>query len=547
MNKKPYDLHKNVKLEKDKHLNSKEATIRIIIYYVFLGFAWILTSDYIVDFLFDDPEVYARVQSVKGILYVLITAVVFYAIIFHRIDQYVSSLVNLNQAYEDLDLSHENSLKLENQLYRLAYYDELTGLPNKILLHQQIDKLIKKVKDKSQFAFIYFDIDEFRHVNEILGHHTGDELIKMVSERLSKSLNQEVLIARMSGDEFVLVLEIQNLDEAKKRIYKIFDLLRGEYALNLNDYFITFSVGVAIYPEHGKDYISLLRHADVALSHAKSNRKDQIIIFDNEMIISIENQASLSNQLRGAIAHHEFSIHYQPVIKIETMEVSSVEALLRWTNRDGKNIPPLDFIPFSEKNGFIHDITEWVFNQTSKDFSGWNSKDDFSVSINLSPVVLSENIFIQRISEWVKRFKFQPKNVILEITETAVIDDLEKSINVLNQLKDLGFTIALDDFGTGYSSLTYLQKLPIDIVKIDRSFISSIFDHQADIFILKGMVDLAHHLEMEVVAEGIETKAQHDLMKKLSIDYGQGYYYSKPAKQSEIIEKFDQIKQEKEV
>ena len=189
---------------------------------------------------------------------------------------------------------------------------------------------------------------------------------------------------------------------------------------------------------HGSDYISLLRHADVALSHAKSNRKDQVVIFDMKMIDFIESQSQLSNQLRGAITNNEFSVHYQPVMDINSMEVSTVEALLRWTNREGKNIPPLDFIPFSEKNGFIHDITEWVFQQTSKDLKIWNQPDDFQVSINLSAVVLSENLFVERMAQWVKRFKVNPKNFILEITETAVIDDIEKSLSILNQLKNLG-------------------------------------------------------------------------------------------------------------
>lgn len=540
MDKRPYDLHKNVKHEKDYQLNSKEATIRIVIFYVFFGLAWILTSDYIVDFLFRNTNLYIIIQSIKGVLYVLITSVVFYLIIYHRIDQYVSSLTILKRAYDDLDQSHENSLKLENQLYKLAYYDELTGLPNKIQLQQHIKKLIDNSAKKTKFAFIYFDIDEFRHVNEIKGHYIGDQLIKQISQRLTQSLKKDDFIARMSGDEFVLIIENENIDECKQKIDNIFHLLRGSYTLGEDDHFVTFSVGVTFFPGHGDDYISLLRHADVALSHAKTNRKDQIVIFDMYMIKSIENQSQLSNQLRGAISNEEFSIHYQPVMNIQTMISSSVEALLRWQNKEGKNIPPMDFIPFSEKNGFIHDITQWVFHQVSKEFKNWHQENPFRVSINLSPVVLSDNLFVDRMSQWIKRFKFDPNHMILEITETAVIDDIEKSIKVLKKLKSLGFTIALDDFGTGYSSLTYLQRLPIDVIKIDRSFISSIFDNQADIFILKGMVDLAHHLEMKVVAEGIETKAQHDLMKKLNIDFAQGYYYSKPKVQQEIMEYYHQ-------
>lgn len=521
--------------QSNRQLNAKEATLRIIILYLFLGFTWILTSDYLLNFMFKDSGLYTMIQSIKGILYVIITGIVFYIIIYHRIYQYTDSLHQLNRAYQELDVSHQNSLKLEDNLYQLAYYDQLTGLPNKILLEKTIQKMINQNLDEQKFAMIYFDIDEFRHINETRGHIIGDMLIKQIARRLNDIVQEDAFIARMGGDEFVIILKHIIIQKLNARVMSVMDQLRGNYALGEDDHFVTLSAGVSVFPTHGQDYINLLRHADMALSQAKSNRKDQVVIYDDKMTDAVSQQSILTNQLRNAIQNNEFYLHYQPIVSLKQNQIKGVEALLRWKNPILGNIPPLEFIPLAEMNGFIHELTEWVFQQVGKDLAQWPNRETFRVSINLSTVVLTDQLFIKRLPSWLKRYKIDPKRIILEITETAFIHDLELGIGVVKKLSELGFLVALDDFGSGYSSLTYLQMLPINIVKIDRGFIMNITEDAQEVFVLKAMIDISHHMKLNVVAEGIETEVQDQLMKSFDVDFAQGYLYSRPTLIEDVL------------
>ena len=258
-----------------------------------------------------------------------------------------------------------------------------------------------------------------------------------------------------------------------------------------------------------------MRHSDAAMSIAKSKGRDQTVIFDDEMVTVIKQQTEILNQLRVAIENNEFQLFYQPLIELDTGKPIGAEALIRWVHPTKGFIPPLEFISLSEKNGFIKEITEWVFKQAVDDFPEWGRKRSFKISINLSATMLMNDKFISDLILWIEEHHIDCKKFNIEITETAIISDIQKSIHVLNALKRLGFTIALDDFGTGYSSLTYLQKLPIDTIKVDRSFISNIKEDTEEFYVLKYMIDLAHHLKLNVVAEGIETIEQADMVKKI--------------------------------
>jgi diguanylate cyclase (GGDEF)-like protein len=529
----------------NKHLNSTYAAIKIIFIYLIIGFTWIITSDLIIDFLFQDQETNQLAQTVKGIFYVAFTAIIFFYIIHRQMDNYVMTIKDLRKAYIELDEGHKKSLKLEGQLYDLAYYDPLTALPNRIMLEQTINDYIADKKDNGVIGIVYFDIDEFRNINEVKGHSIGDELIKSIGDQLSSHINKPNILSRISGDEFVMaIFDIVHLEEFLPSIENYFKYIRKSYVLDKDDFFITFSAGVALYPDHGTDYITLMRHADAAMSIAKAKGKDQIVIFDDEMVTLIKQQTELLNQLRQAIENKEFQLYYQPIIDLETGKSIGTEALIRWVHPTKGFIPPLEFISLSEKNGFIKDITEWVFIQAASQFPEWGKKRNFKVSINLSATMLMNDKFITELISWIEEHKIDCKKFNIEITETAIISDIQKSIHVLNALKRLGFTIALDDFGTGYSSLTYLQKLPIDTIKIDRSFISNIKEDTEEFFVLKYMIDLAHHLKLSVVAEGIETKEQADMVKKYEVDFAQGYYYCKPMPQERVIEYFKSSSQE---
>ena len=521
----------------EKHLNPTYAAVKIIMIYLIMGFSWILFSDWVIDVIFVDPEVNQIAETVKGIFYVAFTAIIFYYIIHRQMDMYILTILDLKKAYVELDEGHKKSLQLEDRLYDLAYYDPLTGLPNRIMLEQTINRYIAEKKENAIIGIVYFDIDEFRNINEVKGHSVGDELIKAIAHDLGTHIEKPNMLARMSGDEFVLaIFDITQLESFLPSIENYLNYIRKSYILQQDDFFITFSGGVALYPDHGSDYITLMRHADAAMSIAKSKGKDQIVIFDDEMVTVIKQQTELLNQLRQAIQNNEFQLYYQPIIELETGKTIATEALIRWVHPTKGFIPPLEFISLSEKNGFIKDITEWVFKEAADQFLAWGKKRNFKISINLSASMLMNDKFIGSLIRWIEDHHIDCKKFNIEITETAIIGDIQKSIHVLNALRRLGFTIALDDFGTGYSSLTYLQRLPIDTIKIDRSFISNIKEDTEEFYVLKYMIDLAHHLKLNVVAEGIETKEQADMIKKYNVDYAQGYYFCKPMPQTRVIE-----------
>ncbi len=534
------DQNNKPKLKESKGLNATSATTKIIVFYLVLGFSWILLSDFLITLIFTDADTLNLVQSAKGVFYVGFTAIIFYYIIHRKIDMYVMTISDLNTAYTELEQGHQKSLSLEGKLFDLAFYDPLTGLPNKTLLEETINNYIKNKKENGIIGFVYFDIDEFRNINEVKGHSVGDLLIQQVSKLLSEKIHKPNMLARMGGDEFVLALfDIDELEKFMPTIEDMFNHIRRSFILDEDDFFITYSAGVALYPDHGLDYITLLRHSDAAMSIAKSKGRDQIVIFDDEMVTLIKQQTEILNQLRQAIHNDEFTLHYQPIIRLKDNSIDGTEALIRWVHPVKGFIPPLEFISLSEKNGFIKDITEWVFKEAADQFKEWGSSNkNFKVSINLSAVMLMNDKFITNLIKWIQEHHIDCSKFNLEITETAIISDIQKSVHVLNSLKRLGFTIALDDFGTGYSSLTYLQKLPIDTIKIDRSFISNIKEDTEEFYVLKYMIDLAHHLKLTVVAEGIETLEQAEMVKKYNVDFAQGYYYCKPMPQNRVLEYF---------
>jgi diguanylate cyclase len=528
----------NNKSKSFKKISSIRTSTKIIGFYLVFGFSWILLTDKIINRIFTDQDVLNYVQSVKGIFYVLFTALVFYVIIQKQLSLYVLTILDLKNAYEELDFGHQRSVDLENKLFNLAYYDDLTGLPNKILLEQTINQYAIEHSNGGVIGFVYFDIDEFRNINEVKGHSVGDQLIKDVANNLKDAIKPPNMLARLGGDEFIMaIFDIDDIETFVPLVESYFEMIRKTYILDEDDFFITYSAGVALYPDHGTDYITLMRHADAAVSIAKSKGKDQIVIFDEEMVSMIKQQTEILNQLRQAIPNHEFSLHYQPIINLADDKLAGVEALIRWQHPVKGFIPPLEFISLSEKNGYIKEITEWVFKEAASQYDAWNMKGKrFKISINISAIMLMNDSFIPNLNKWVFESKIDCSKIVLEITETAIIGDIEKSIHVLKQIKKMGFNIALDDFGTGYSSLTYLQKLPIDTIKIDRTFISNIHPDTEEFHVLKYMIDLAHHLKLVVVAEGIENLEQYNMMKKYYVDFAQGYYFCKPMPQNRVLE-----------
>jgi len=538
MFKKENQVKKN-----QNQLNPDISSLKIILIYLTMGLLWIFTTDKILELFIPEEDMSNLFQTIKGVFYVLLTGGIFYLIIKSSLKMYADTIKELKSAYVELDVGHRKSLNLEEKLFDLAYFDALTGLPNKIQIEEKIKNYIEKQKGEF-IGLIYFDIDEFRNINEIKGHQIGDLLIKEVGLNLSKEIKEPNILARMGGDEFLIaIFDIEHLELLIPKIESLFKSVKKTYLLDNDEFFVTFSGGVTLYPDHGKDYITLFRHADAAMSIAKSKGKDQFVIFDEEMVDVVKQQTELLNQLRTAIINQEMSLHYQPVIHLDTHSVTGVEALIRWFHPEKGYIPPLEFISLSEKNGFIKDITEFVFQEANYHLFEWTHViPNFRLSINLSASMLMHDLFIRDLFKWIENHQIDCSKYTIEITETSVISDIDKSIHVLKQLRRIGFSIALDDFGTGYSSLTYLQKLPIDIIKIDRSFIAGIKEDTEEFYVLKYMIDLAHHLKLIVVAEGIETEEQHQMIKKYGVDYAQGYFYCKPTTQDRVMDYIESLK-----
>ena len=420
--------------------------------------------------------------------------------------------------------------ELEEQLYEMTYYDALTGLPNFYMLEKSMKLLLESIEENQRFAFVFFDVDNFKHINDIKGHAAGDQVLLSVADILNSQLKDPDFVARTGGDEFVLIMFPKNEEfSIKEEIEKIIHTVREAWIFGGQEFFLSFSVGVAMYPDHGRDFLSLLQNADTAMYISKEKGKDQISFYNSSMRQKTVEFIEMDNMMRNAIDNNEFHLNFQPQVDIKTNKIVGLEVLLRWKQAEKGNISPLEFIPFAEQTGMILKITECVFEKAFAQLVEWKNKgfDELKISINLSPKLLDEKL-IDQIKHYMEVYKLTGSDFELEITETAIVEDVEKTFHILNELRKLHIRIALDDFGTGYSSLTYLQKLPIDILKIDRSLIKDMLEKENEIKTLKSVVELSHTLGLKVVAEGVETKEQLDVLKKINCDFVQGYYLYRP-------------------
>lgn len=522
---------------KTKHRGPVITTMRIIILYLILGVLWILLSDRLILLFTDDSIMLIQIQMVKGIIYVLVTAIIFYLIVYYRIKKLFDNINALNEAYRILDQNTVEFQKMDNQLYQLAYYSSETKLPNKLLFENKINEYINQNNPDHVMAMVVVGIDNFGDINEMKGHDVGDEMLFLTGQLLQDKVQEPNLAAHLGGDEFGLAFLYEpNLETLLKSIEDLFNTMRQTYVFGSDKFLITFSAGITIFPNHGNTFLTLYRNAFSAMATAKANGKDQMVLFDEHIMMLRTNTTELTNQLRQAIEEEKFSLHYQPIINLQEGSMVSLEALIRWEHPQKGNIPPMDFIPLAEKTGLIKGVAEWVFKAAFRQCNLWREEgmEDVRVAINISPRTLAHPSFIEDLKTLMISERASAKDYILEITESAVISDTLQSIKVLNQLRKMGFLIALDDFGTGYSSLTHLRQLPIDLVKIDRSFIEAITKTQEDREVLQFITLLAHHLNIKVVAEGVETIEQKNIIEQYKIDFAQGYFFSKPVSAEKI-------------
>jgi diguanylate cyclase (GGDEF)-like protein/PAS domain S-box-containing protein len=417
----------------------------------------------------------------------------------------------------------------ENELKKMAYYDMLTNLPNRFALEEQVVKLLQT--SDHPFALLYLDVDNFKYINDSLGHHIGDDLLKYIAECLKKAISLPNYVSRLGGDEFAILVEqyhdqndiISVVNQVKKAIGKTW------YIYNHN-FYISLSIGVALAPNDGRDFNTLSKNADIAMYSAKKEGKDRIMFFEQAIEKDNLYHIDMAKRLQKAIEQQEFELFYQPQHRLSTKEITGFEALIRWKDETRGFISPAEFIPFAEETGQIYAIEKWVFKQAIRQMEIWDQTKNnaFSISINLSSKTIMSDINFAEIELILASYQGNHNKLMVEITETAILKDIDMVISRLNRLKELGIKIALDDFGTGYSSLTHIKLLPIDVVKLDRSFVGQIENKGKDEMIVSSVIVLVNKLGYHLVAEGIENKDQYDYLLHSDCEYGQGYYMNRP-------------------
>ena len=443
----------------------------------------------------------------------------------------------VNAVAHDLGLWYERK-QAESRILQMATHDSLTGLPNRHLLLDRIEQsLLQDVRNNKQMAVLFIDLDHFKTINDSLGHDIGDLLLKGVAERLLVCVRTEDTVARQGGDEFIVVLNTiaESLDAAKVA-QKILDTLTQPYYIHSHELHIGGSIGIAVFPQDGVSAETLLRSGDVAMYYAKENGRNNYQFFTDELNKSAREKHMLGLDLRHALERDELVLYYQPVMEMPNTQLNSVEALLRWRHPQHKLIAPDKFISLAEETGLIIPIGEWVLKTVCAQIKAWQSQG-FSVprvAINLSGRQFRDRDLTKNIARILNDMQVDAKYITLEITESMLIDDIEKVVETLKCLSDMGIHISIDDFGTGYSSLSYLKRFPINTLKIDRSFVRDIVTDKNDHTIVAAIIAMAHSLEIKVVAEGIETEEQLRMLEAQGCNYYQGYYFSRPVPVSEI-------------
>lgn len=426
----------------------------------------------------------------------------------------------------------------ERRIIQMATHDALTGLPNRHLLQDRIEQgLAYDMRLQRQMAVLFIGLDHFKTINDSIGHEIGDLLLKAVADRLKLSVRNEDTVARQGGDEFIVVLNsiAESLDAAKVA-QKILDSLLQPFYIHNNELHISGSIGIAVFPNDGTNAETLLKNSDVAMYHAKKNGRNNFQFFTDELNKSAYEKHTLSLDLRHALERNELLLYYQPVMDMPDHNLYGVEALLRWRHPEQKLIAPDKFISLAEETGLIIPIGEWVLRTVCLQIKSWQAQGFYvpRVAINLSARQFRDNDLIKNISYILCETGVEARYISLEITESMLIDNIEKVVETLNRLHAMGLHISIDDFGTGYSSLSYLKRFPIHTLKIDRSFVRDLVTDKNDRTIVAAIIAMAHSLEMEVIAEGIEIEEQLNFLVTQKCNHYQGYYFSKPVPVSEI-------------
>ncbi|WP_419418893.1 EAL domain-containing protein [Legionella sp. D16C41] len=437
-------------------------------------------------------------------------------------------LLRESRAYT-LSLEQEVEKRTEELKFH-ATHDALTGLANRVLLQDRIQQAIAIYKRyQTKFAILFFDLDRFKLINDSLGHSAGDELLNLIAQRLLTAVRSFDTLARLGGDEFVLLItELNNLDDIVKIANKVLQMIKEPLQIMGRNLGVTSSMGVSICPQDGQEIDNLLRNADTAMYHAKKLGGDQFQFYSYEMNENVLEQLELEAQLYQALAQQELVLWYQPQFHIREHKLEAVEALIRWYHPSEGLLLPLDFIPIAERTGLIIPIGDWVIKEACTQNKAWQEEGlpPIRMAVNISSQQLSQIDFVEKIKSILLEVNLEPRYLELELSESAIINP--SIIDKINELKNFGVQIALDDFGTGYSNLHHLRTMSLNRLKIDRSFINNIQYNGNDDLIIRAIISMAKSLNLDVLAEGVETQKQLDFLKGYRCDQIQGFYFSKP-------------------
>ncbi|OQW69153.1 MAG: hypothetical protein BVN34_06545 [Proteobacteria bacterium ST_bin12] len=440
--------------------------------------------------------------------------------------------------FHDVSVAKAMSLKMSH----LAQHDFLTNLPNRVLLNDRIAQAIASAnRYGTKVALLFLDLDNFKHINDSLGHATGDKLLQSVTKRLSASVRNTDTVSRQGGDEFIILLEDSKTGKnAALTAEKILEELTLPHEIGKCQLYITTSIGISVYPQDGLDGETLLKSADTAMYYAKEKGRNNYQFFKNEMNTHAVQRLKIEADLRVALEKHQFELLYQPKINLNNNQMTGVECLLRWQHDEWGQMMPESFIGIAEESGLIVPIGRWVLREACKQAKEWldNSLPAITIAVNISAKEFLQKDFVESVRAVLVETQLPTHLLELEITESVLMRDAQSSTAILHQLKQMGIQLAVDDFGTGYSSLSYLQQFPIDVLKIDQSFVHHIASATDEGIIVSAIISMGNSLKLRVIAEGIENKVQLDFLKSRHCEEGQGYFFSKALTAKAFAEKF---------
>jgi diguanylate cyclase (GGDEF)-like protein/PAS domain S-box-containing protein len=421
---------------------------------------------------------------------------------------------------------------LAEQIAHLAEHDALTGLPNRLLLNDRLDLAISRAnRETGMLALLFLDLDNFKHINDSLGHPVGDKLLKSVAQRLQDCVRAPDTVSRQGGDEFVLLLQdVQQVDDAAFTAERILKVLKKAHSIEGHELHVNTSIGISIYPDDGLDAPTLLKHADTAMFQAKSAGRQNFRFFKPEMNVKAVERQSIEEDLRHALERQQLSLQYQPIINLKSGAITGAEALLRWTHPDRGSVPPAVFIPVAEDSGLIVAIGAWVLREACKQAKAWADVGlrPITMSVNVSALQFRSKNFLQSLNAALDETGLKPESLNIEVTESGIMERTHFGVSALQALRERGVQVAIDDFGTGYSSLSYLRMLKVDALKIDQSFVRGISNTPDDTSIISAIISMGRSLKLRLIAEGVESANDLGFLKAQGCNEAQGFYFSHP-------------------